>query len=193
VERLKFRACVADADSRETRIQTMRTTTRQIQVEHITIESDAPYAAVKDRLEREVRQLDESYRVLLREHRIDELRARLVEGASPHGLMIHYRAVHGDWLALVGPQRNGVVYHIGNVLSATQMTQHDFGAGLYAPLRLAVYETSVGGTAFEYDQPSTLLSQFHDAQIDAVAKSLDERLLALITAITSEVDSAAKA
>ncbi|WP_216847126.1 DUF302 domain-containing protein [Granulicella sp. L60] len=170
----------------------MRTTKRQVQVEHITIESDAPYAAVKNRLEREVKQLDESYRVLLREHKIDELRARLVEGASPHGLMIHYRAVHGDWLALVGSQRNGVVYHIGNVMSATQMTQHAFGAGLYAPLRLAVYETASGGTAFEYDRPTTLLSQFQDAQIDAVAKSLDERLLALITAITSEIGSVAK-
>jgi uncharacterized protein (DUF302 family) len=156
-----------------------------IQVEHITIEMDVSYAVVKERMEGELGQLDESYRELLREQKIDLLRKRLVKGAGANGLMIHYRAVHGDWLALAGARRNGIVYHVGNVMSATEMTQHAFGAGLYAPLRVAIYETETGGTAFEYDKPSTLLGQFHDPRIDAVAKSLDERLFALIAKVSS--------
>jgi hypothetical protein len=53
-----------------------------------------------------------------------------------------------------------------------RMTQHAFGAGLYAPLRLAVYENPSGGTNFEYDLPSTQVSLFQNPQIDEVAKKL---------------------
>ncbi len=68
---------------------------------------------------------------------------------------------------------------------AIRMTQHAFGAGLYAPLRLAVYENAAGGTNFEYDLPSTQFGLYQDAQIDSVAKILDARLVALIEKITS--------
>jgi uncharacterized protein (DUF302 family) len=90
--------------------------------------------------------------------------------------------VHGDWLILNGGRRNGIVYHIGNVLSAVAMTRQNFGAGLYAPLRIAVYEDD-NGTTFEYDKPSTLFAQFHDPKIDAVAHSLDDRMAALVAAV----------
>jgi uncharacterized protein (DUF302 family) len=91
-------------------------------------------------------------------------------------------AAHGDWLILNGGRRNGNVYYIGNVLSAVAMTRENFGAGLYAPLRVAVYEDE-NGTTFEYDKPSTLFAQFHDPKIDEVAHSLDDRLAALLAAV----------
>jgi uncharacterized protein (DUF302 family) len=36
-----------------------------------------------------------------------------------------------------------------------QMTQHDIRAGLYAPLRVLVYENDDGKTCVEYDKPSS--------------------------------------
>jgi hypothetical protein len=42
-----------------------------------------------------------------------------------------------------------------------------------------VYENSQGGTTIEYDKPSTQLSQFHSAAIDAQGRSLDDRLAKL--------------
>ena len=102
--------------------------------------------------------------------------------AGRDGLAIHYVAEHGDWLILNGGRRNGVVYYVGNVLSAVQMTRQKFGAGLYAPLRVAVYEDK-NGTAFEYDKPSTLFAQFHDPKIDEVSHNLDDRLAALLAAV----------
>jgi uncharacterized protein (DUF302 family) len=163
----------------------METVTAEHQVRHVTVSTEMKYESVKTRIEAEVNRLDDSFRQLLAENKIEELREKLEEASRPHGLMIHYVATHGDWLALTGKRRRGVVYHIGNVLMAIRMTQHAFGAGLYAPLRLAVYENASGGTNFEYDLPSTQFGLFQNAKIDEVAKKLDARLVALIETISS--------
>lgn len=152
-------------------------------MEHITIHTDKPYSDVKTAIEGRLGHLDEHIRNLLAQGKVDELRTALEKVAGQDGLVIHYVGVHGDWLVLNGARKNGIVYHIGNVLSAVQMTRQNFGAGLYVPLRLAVYEDA-NGTTFEYDKPSTLFGQFHDAEIDKVARSLDDRLLALVTAVS---------
>ena len=161
----------------------MQTVTADNQVRHITISTEIKYESAKTRIEAEVHRLDDSFRQLLAENKIEELREKLEEASRPHGLMIHYIATHGDWLALAGKRRLGVVYHIGNVLMAIRMTRHPFGAGLYAPLRLAVYENEDGGTNFEYDLPSTQFGFYQNAAIDKVATSLDARLLSLIEKI----------
>jgi uncharacterized protein (DUF302 family) len=80
----------------------------------------------------------------------------------------------------------GSVYFVGNVLSAVQMTKLNFSAALYVPLRLNVYGNAQGGTTFEYDKPSTQFGQFHNAAIDEVAQSLDERLLSLIKKVSAQ-------
>jgi uncharacterized protein (DUF302 family) len=156
-----------------------------ISVEHVVVRTNKQYIEVKAALESRLGRLDSGIRSLLRENKVDELRAALEQLAGRDGLAIHYVAVHGDWLILNGGRRNGVVYYIGNVLSAVQMTRQNLGAGLYAPLRVAVYEHE-NGTVFEYDKPSTLFAQFHDPKIDDVARSLDDRLAALLAAVARQ-------
>src|ERR1700722_2944845 len=150
-----------------------------IPIEHVRVKTKKPYPEIKAALEGRLGRLDGSIRSLLTEGKTDELRPALAKIAGRDGLAIHNIAVHGEWLMLNGAPRNGNVYYIGNVLSAVQMTRRDFGAGLYAPLRVAVYEDG-DGTTFEYDKPSTLFAQFRDPKIDEVAHSLDDRLSALI-------------
>jgi uncharacterized protein (DUF302 family) len=159
-----------------------RISTTIIPIEHVVVWTKKPYSEVKAALETRLGRLDGGIRSLLRENKVDELRAALEKLAGRDGLAIHYVARHVDWLILNGGRRNGNVYYIGNVLSAVEMTRQNFGAGLYAPLRVAVYEDK-NGTTFEYDKPSTLLAQFHDPKIDAVAHSLDDRLAALVAAV----------
>lgn len=153
-----------------------------IPVEHVVMRTKKPYAEVKAALETRLGRLDSGIRSLLDENRVDELRAALTKLAGGDRLAIHYVAAHGDWLLLNGGRRNGNVYYIGNVLSAVAMTRENFGAGLYAPLRVAVYQDG-NGTTFEYDKPSTLFAQFHNPKIDEVAHSLDDRLAALLAAV----------
>jgi uncharacterized protein (DUF302 family) len=60
------------------------------------------------------------------------------------------------------------------------MTQHNPAAGLYAPLRVLVYEDNRGRTYLEYDKPSSLFGQFNDDRITTVASLLDRKLEDLI-------------
>jgi uncharacterized protein (DUF302 family) len=94
-------------------------------------------------------------------------------------------AEQGDFLALGGRRQQGNVYYLGNVLAAARMTKLNFSAALYAPLRLNIYENAHSGTTFEYDKPSTQFGQFHNADIDKVAQSLDDDLLRLIKKLST--------
>src|SRR5437899_754707 len=90
---------------------------------------------------------------------------RTYSSEGKDGLVIHYTGVHGDWLALKGERRNVIEYFVGNILSAVEMTSVNYAAGLYAPLRIVLYENAQGGSTIEYDKPSTQLSQYHSPQI----------------------------
>ena len=159
--------------------------TTPVVMDHVTIETSTPYQMVTSRLNGEVKRFDESYRTLLNENKIDELRAKLIQGLEPDGFMIHFVAEQGDLAALDGTRRQGNVYYLGNVIAAAQLTKVNFSAALYAPLRLNVYENAHGGTTFEYDKPSTQFGQFHNADIDKIAHILDDHMLRLITKVSS--------
>ncbi|MGF6781835.1 uncharacterized protein (DUF302 family) [Paraburkholderia sp. GAS334] len=152
-------------------------------IDHVTVSSSKPYASVKQDLESRLGRLDDHIRTLLKQNKVEELRAALQRAAANDGLVIHYIGVHGDWLVLKGQHKNGTEYFTGNVLTAVEMTNVNVAAGLYAPLRIMVYENTQGGTTIEYDKPSTQLSQFHSAQIDAQGRSLDDRLAKLCASV----------
>jgi uncharacterized protein (DUF302 family) len=162
---------------------TVKVSENRMIVQHVTVSSSKPYLAVKQEIEGRLSRLDDHFRTLAKEKRIDELRAELQKAAGKDGLMIHYTGAFGDWLALKGVQKNGTEYFTGNILTAVKMTNVNMGAGLYAPLRIMVYENAQGGTTIEYDKPSTLLSQFHSAAIDVQGRSLDDRLAKLCSAV----------
>jgi uncharacterized protein (DUF302 family) len=53
---------------------------------------------------------------------------------------------------------------------------HELAAGLYAPLRIMLYENEAGTATFEYDRPFTPLGQYGDERVTDVAKELDQRI-----------------
>lgn len=152
-------------------------------IDHVTVSSSKPYASVKQDLESRLGRLDDHIRTLLKQNKVEELRAALQKTAGNDGLVIHYIGLHGDWLVLKGQHKNGTEYFTGNILTAVEMTNVNMAAGLYAPLRIMVYENAQGGTTIEYDKPSTQLSQFHSAQIDIQGRSLDDRLAKLCASV----------
>jgi hypothetical protein len=153
-----------------------------IQVEHIRIDSAKSYADAKTALDK-LPKFDDRIRVLLQRGEVAKVRNELerIQGAA--GLIIFSMATHGDWIQIVGERRNALQYVIGNVLVATQMTQYQLPAGLYAPLRVMLYENEAGTATFEYDRPSDLFGQFGDDRVTSVAKRLDQQIYdALIAA-----------
>jgi len=100
--------------------------------------------------------------------------------AGPSGFMIFATYDHGALLNIKRAPQKAKQYVVGNPLIAARMTEHDIRAALYAPLRVLVYQDAESKLHVEYDLPSTLFGQFHNSQVDAVAKELDEKLASLV-------------
>lgn len=152
-------------------------TSRSIAVEHVRIASSRPFAEVRAALEADLPPLDPAIMGLLASGDV-----AAVDHQDQHGpvLSIFLTREHGDLLAIVGRKRNAVQFEIGNPIIASKMTRHDLAASLYAPLRIALFETDTGEVVFEYDKPSTLFGQIGDKRITQVALMLDRELEAAL-------------
>ena len=112
----------------------------------------------------------------------DERRATEVEhGAS---LFIFLKRDHGALLQVTGQPRKALQYEIGNPHTASKMTRHRLAAGLYAPLRVFLYEDETGGSIFEYDRPSSFFGQYGDERVTEVGRYLDAALEAALRKAT---------
>jgi uncharacterized protein (DUF302 family) len=149
------------------------TVTQQVlRVEHIKMKTTKKFVDVEAALERNVSQLDPAVGQALANG--DEQRAAELERGA--ALFIFLKRDHGALLRGVGQPRKVLQYEIGNPHTASKMTRHRLPAGLYAPLRVILYEDEKGGSVFEYDKPSSLFGQFEDEQVSAVARGLDAAL-----------------
>ena len=137
------------------------------------MESTKPFDEVRAALEKVVPHLDPEIATLVSDGPTERLRQRLEAGAD---LSIFLELDHGAVLELYGPRRKAIQYLIGNPLTASKMTRFRLAAGLYAPLRVVLYEADNGGSRFEYDLPSSLFGQFGDERITEVGRTLDVEL-----------------
>ena len=155
----------------------METTT--LPVSHVRVETTKGFAEVTERLGRQLGRLDIGvFRSLPVEPREVERQIGAMAGSS--GFMLFGTMDHGALLSMAGKPVKAVQYVVGNPLFAVQMTRYNLAAGLYAPLRLLVYENDEGKTVLEYDKPSSLFGQFRDDRIATVAEMLDRKLEDLV-------------
>ena len=89
---------------------------------------------------------------------------------------------HGSLTAADGLKNKAIQYEIGNPLTAERMTRHRLAAGLYAPLRIILYEDERAQAIFEYDLPSSLFGQFDDERVTSVGFELDTDLESVLLA-----------
>ena len=153
----------------------------KVTIEHVHVETEKPFAEVAAALEARMGKFDPSVYDQLRNGTDPEaIRKHLEQMAGPSGFMLFRTSDHGALLRLAGQTRKAVQYLLGNPLFALQMTRHDIRAGLYAPLRVLVYEDEGGKTCVEYDRPSSLFGQFGNAGVTEVATMLDRKLEQLV-------------
>jgi len=153
----------------------------KVTIEHVHVETEKPFAEVTAALKARMGKFDPAVYEELRGGADPEaVRARLEGMAGPSGFMLFRTSDHGALLRLAGQTRKAVQYLLGNPLFAVRMTQHDIRAGLYAPLRVLVYEDEGGKTCVEYDRPSSLFGQFGNAGVTEVATMLDRKLEQLV-------------
>ncbi len=152
---------------------------RTYEVRHVCLEINADFESFTENLERSLGRFDNSmYKDL--ETDPAAVRKRLEKAAGEEGLMLFTIREHGKLLNIFGTPKKAKQFVLGNPLIAIEMTRHDIRAGLYAPLRIFVYETDDHATRVEFDQPSSLFGQFKNPEITAVAQSLDKKLANVI-------------
>lgn len=152
---------------------------RPIEITHVVIESQKPAKDVAAALESLIAPIDGEIALLLSDGITDRLKQRL--DAAPE-LSIFLKRDHGMLVGLYGKVREAVQYEIGNPRTASKMTRHQLAAGLYAPLRVIIYEKDGGGSCIEYDLPSSLFGQFDDGRVTEVARGLDVALARALSA-----------
>ena len=142
--------------------------------------TDKPFEEVVNDLVRQLGRFDpETLRLALASRDPEQAKAKINSMAGPSGFMLFGTSDHGLLLGIVGRPRKAVQFVVGNPAIALEMTQHDLRAGLYAPLRLLVYQDEEGQTCLEYDKPSSLFGQFGNDRINPTATLLDEKMEAL--------------
>ena len=158
-------------------------TTSTFTTTHVRVQTARSFAEVTKSLEQQLGKFDSAVFQLPQSSpdRAPEVRSRIEAMAGPSGLMVFGTTDHGRLLGLSGAGRGAIQYLVGNPLAALQMTRRDIGAGLYAPLRVLIYESD-GNVVLEYDRPSSLFAQFDDPEINAVASTLDRKLELLVEA-----------
>ena len=151
-----------------------------LNIEHVRLIVDKQFDAFTASFDQQLGHFDQDVYKELERGDTEKARAMLKSMVGPSGFVLFRKSNHGLYLRIKGKPRKAMQYLIGNPLFAIEMTEHAIGAALYAPLRILLYEIAGGKTFVEYDVPSSLFGQFDDEQVDRVAKSLDQKLDALI-------------
>jgi uncharacterized protein (DUF302 family) len=151
-----------------------KSTTSEVRVQHRSLLIERDYEEFTGRLEQILGRFVPSKLKGLTPDGAMEEALKSMEGEQ--GFMIINIFDHGADLEMVGQRRKAKQYLIGNPLVAIQITRHDIRAGLYAPLRVLVFESEPGRTVVEFDQPSTLFGQFGEDAVTAGAVESDGKL-----------------
>ena len=126
-----------------------------------------------DALVKDVPALDPQLIKLLKDADAAEIEERRAAGPK---LWLFEPRDHGTLVAAEGHANKPIQFEIGNPLTAERMTRHCLAAGLYAPLRVVLYEDEQGRAIFEYDLPSSLFNQFGAEEVAKMGHELDEEL-----------------
>jgi hypothetical protein len=153
-------------------------TIHRFTVERIDVTTKASFEQATAALEKSVPTADMALFARLVEARssADEIQAAIAHAQGDLEFMILAKVVQGSLTSLLGTPKKLSVYLIGNPVIANRMFERNAAAGLYAPLRVSLYEDPSGTVHFAYDRPSSLLGSFEDAEIDTVAALLDEKM-----------------
>lgn len=153
-----------------------------ISVFHKVKSSEKPFAQVVEVLEAQLGHITgEQLRQIAQSSASADEYARAIQPfIGPSGLISFTEIDHGIWISMFYKPLKAKLYILGNPLFAKDMLTQDAGIGLYVPTRLYVYEDKQAVTQLAYDQLSDFANQFNDPTLTAVAKTVDEKLDALV-------------
>ena len=146
----------------------------------MVIASNQPYEKVREGLASRLgsaetwRETEQRLHTLAAAHASwDEVAEAIERNLGTSDLTLFYAIEHTPLLTLAG-----------NPLLATQMSRLQPEVALYAPLHFVVYQDEAGKTFVAYDNFASLLAQYQREEITRVAQIVEQKLEALLTAVT---------
>ncbi len=160
----------------------MSTPSSVTHVIHLSVDVSSDYEHFTNRLEAILGRLDFAIlsQVMEKPDFVKNAIIHQMQGATE--LILFNQYDHGNMLNIWGKPRKAKQYLIGNPYTASTMTRFDIRAGLYAPLRVLVFEKDDKKAQIEYDLPSSLFGQFGIPEVTNVGISLDQKMEHLIKA-----------
>jgi uncharacterized protein (DUF302 family) len=153
-------------------------TMERVSAERVDVLSTRSFEETVATLEREVPPADMATltRLVASRATAPEIETSVAAMAGSVGFMMLGRIEPGPLVSLLGRPKKIILYSIGNPVLANRMYEQEPATGLYAPLRLAIYEDDRGATHLTYERPSASLGHFRNVEIGTVAGMLDEKL-----------------
>ena len=158
---------------------------RKIEVQRFTLNSSKPFDQVVAALNSAVGHPDmsEFWKSTDRAQSDAELQNTIEKGLGPTGLMLFVEFDHG---AIVRKGTGGATprmirFVIGNPLIMREMAKHVPDAGSYAPVTILIDERS-DGVHLSYDRMTSFLTPYNNSEALKVARDLDEKVEALLSA-----------
>jgi uncharacterized protein (DUF302 family) len=158
---------------------------RKIEVERFTLNSSKPFDQVVAALNSAVGHPDmaEFWKSTHRAQSDAELQNTIEKGLGRTGLMLFVEFDHGA-IVRKGTGRatpRMIRFVIGNPLIMREMAKHVPDAGSYAPVTVLVDERA-DGVHLSYDRMASLLAPYNNSEAFKVARDLDEKVEALLSA-----------
>ena len=158
---------------------------RKIEVERFTLSSSKPFDQVVAALNSAVGHPDmaEFWKSTHQAQSEAELQDTIEKGLGRTGLMLFVEFDHGA-VVRSGTGRatpRMIRFVIGNPLIMREMAKHVPDAGSYAPVTVLVDERA-DGVHLSYDRMATLLAPYKNLEALKVARDLDEKVEALLSA-----------
>jgi hypothetical protein len=102
---------------------------------------------------------------------------------APNDLMMYAKIDTRGYFPIAGHRTQAIEYLIGNHVIAESMFRYDAKAMLYAPLRMLVYSDADGNAVFTMDQPGPAFGSLGPAEVAAVGKDLDRKVVNLLRVV----------
>lgn len=149
----------------------------------VTLRSDAAFAEVIDRFTAAFPPIDTAVIDGLARDRDERALRAYLEAKAPGATFNTFHSLdQGAPMTALGTPLESRCFLVGNALIAQGLFERERAAGLCAPVRVVV--TSTGdGTQIDYDEPTSIFSQFPSLSGSAVPGMLDAKLGALFRAV----------
>jgi uncharacterized protein (DUF302 family) len=111
---------------------------------------------------------------------VDDAVSQLKKMVGDGGMMVMGELHQGKVLSMTGINVSSETLFVGSPTVGKKLFSAQPGVGLVVPVRVNVYATAQGQTVVSYIPPSQQLAAFHDANVDMIAKMLDEKLQKMV-------------